>query len=104
MEETEEDSDVSSDEEFVIKSIARLQIKRIKKTYGLDKTVSLMVNDIHIQAEPDKGVDGNVIDEYQYRALHNRSEYDVTLRESQTKLPTLQNDIPVKGQSDKSKV
>lgn len=100
MEETEEDSDVSLDKEFLTKSTAHMQIKKVKKAYGLDKTVSLMVNDIHIQVEPDMGADVNVMNVHQYRALQHRSEYDVTLRESQTKLRTLQNDLPVKGQFD----
>lgn len=100
MEETEQDSDNSSDEEFLTKSIAHMQVKMIKRKYGLEKTVPLMVNDIHIRAEPDTGADVNVMDEYQHRALQHRSEYDMTLGDSQTKLRTLQNELPVKGQFD----
>ena len=100
MEETEQDSENSSDEEFLTKSIAHMQIKMIKRKYGLEKIVPLMGNDIHIRAEPDTGADVNVMDEYQHRALQHRSEYDMTLRDSQTKLRTLQNELPVKGQFD----
>ena len=45
--ETGVDSEGSSDEEFLTKSIAHMQIKMVKKTYGLEKTVPLMVNHIH---------------------------------------------------------
>ena len=65
--ETDLDSDQSSDHEFLTKSIAHMQIKLVKKTYGLENTIPLMVNDIRIRAEPDTGADVNVMDEYQYR-------------------------------------
>ena len=51
--ETDLDIHQSSDDEFLTKSIAFMQIKMVKKTYGLEKTVPLMVNDIHIRAEPE---------------------------------------------------
>ena len=54
----------SSDEKFVTKSLAHMQIKTVRRTYGLQKTVPMMVNDIHIGAEPDKGADVTVMDEY----------------------------------------
>lgn len=62
-----------------------MQIKSVKKRYGLEKTIPLMVNDLHIRAEPDTGADVNVMDEHQYRALLHRSEYNVNLHRSQTK-------------------
>lgn len=52
-----------------------------------------MVNDIHIQAPM-------LILWMNIRALQHSSEYDVTLRASLTKLRTLENDLPVKGQFD----
>ena len=96
--ETDVDSEESSDEEFLTKSIAHMQIKRVRKAYGLEKTIPLMVNDIHIRAEPDTGADVNVMDEYQYKALLHRSESKMELQKSQTKLRTLQNDLPIKGE------
>ena len=62
MEETEQDSDNSSDEEFLTKSIVHMQVKMIKRIYGLEKTVPLMVNDVHIRAKPDTRADVNVMD------------------------------------------
>ena len=59
-----------------------------------------MVNDLHIRAEPDTGADVNVMDEHQYRALLHRSKYNMNLQRSQTKLRTLQNDLPIKGEFD----
>ena len=98
--ETDQDSEASSDEEFLAKSIAHMQIKSVKKRYGLEKTIPLMVNDLHIRAEPDTGADVNVMDEHQYRALLHRSKYNMNLQRSQTKLRTLQNDLPIKGEFD----
>ena len=83
------DSDVSSDEEFLTESIVYMQIKMIKKIYGLEKTVPLMVNDIHILAEPDTGTEVNVMDENQYRALQHKSGSKMDLHKDQTKLCTL---------------
>ena len=62
--ETDLDSDQSSDDEFLTKSIAHIQIKLIKKTYGLKKIIPLMVKNIHFRAEPDTGADVNVMEEY----------------------------------------
>ena len=59
------DSEDSSDDEFVTKTIAHIRIKMVRRAYGLQKTVPLMVNDIHIRAEPDTGAEVNVMDEYQ---------------------------------------
>ena len=77
-----------------------MQIKSVKKRYGLEKTIPLMVNDLHIRAEPDTGADVNVMDEHQYRTLLHRSKYNMNLQRSQTKLRTLQNDLPIKGEFD----
>ena len=55
-----------------------------------------MVNDVHIRAEPDTGAAVNVMDEYHYSVLQHRSEYDMELLTSQSKLRTLPNDLPVK--------
>ena len=89
------DSEDSSDEEFLTKSIAHMQIKMVKRSYSLAKTIPLMVNDIQIRAEPDKGADANVMDEYQYRALQHRSEGAIELQKSRTRLRTLQNELQV---------
>ena len=63
------DIEGSADEDFLTKSIAHMQINMVKKTYGLEKAVPLVVNDIHIRTEPDTGaeIEMNVMDEYQYR-------------------------------------
>ena len=98
--ETDSDGDGSSDEEFLTKSVVHMQIKMIRKKYGLEKTVPLMVNDIYIRAEPDSGADVNVMDEHQYRALLHRSDSTMDLHKSSTRLRTLQNDLPIKGEFD----
>ena len=71
--EQESDSVTSSDEEFLSRSVAHMTIKNVKRTYSLDKTVPITINDISIRAEPDSGADVNVMDEYQYSALKHRS-------------------------------
>ena len=55
----------SSDKDFLTKSVAHIRIKMVKKRYGFEKTIPLMLNDVHIWAEPDTGADVNVMDEYQ---------------------------------------
>lgn len=80
------------------RSVAHMTIKKVKRTYGLDKTVPITINDISIRAEPDTGADVNVMDEYQYSALTHRSETDLRLTGSNIKLRTLQSELPVKGE------
>ena len=60
-----------------------MRIKMVKKTYGLEKTIPLMLNDVHILAEPDTGADVNVMDEYQYRALLHRSGQEIIFRRAE---------------------
>lgn len=55
----------------------------------------LIVNDIHIWAEPDMGTDVNVMDEHPYR-----SECKVDLHRSQSRLWTLQNELLMKVEFD----
>ena len=74
-----------------------MQIKLVKKTYGLKKTIPLMLSDIHIRAELEIGADVNVMDEYQYIALQHRSTSKMDLQNSQVKLHTLQNVLLIKG-------
>ena len=62
--EEESDSVTSSDEEFLSRSVAHMTIKKVKRTYSLDKTVPITINDISIRAEPDSGADVNIMDEY----------------------------------------
>ena len=42
--------------------------------------VPLMINDISVRAEPDSGVDVNLMDEFQFRALQQRSSKDLSSR------------------------
>ena len=96
--EHESESEDSSDEDFLSQSVAHMNIKRIKKRYSLEKTVPLMINDISIRAEPDSGADVNVMDEFQFRALLHRSAEQMKLKDSKSKLMTLQNELPIKGE------
>ena len=92
--ETDLDSDQFSDDEFLT-----YVDKLVKKTYGLKKTIPLMVNDIHIRAEPDTGADVNVMDEYQYRAsLQHMSTSKMDLQNNRVELRKLQNELLIKGE------
>ena len=53
--EYESDSEGTSDDDFLSQSLARMNIKRVKKKYSLEKTVQLMINDISVRGEPDSG-------------------------------------------------
>ena len=66
--------------------------------YVLEKTVSLMVNDMCIRGKPDSGADVNVMDEFQFRALQSRSTANLELQRSKIKLMALQKELPVKGE------
>ena len=79
-------------------SVAHMNIKTIKKRYSLEKTVPLMINDISIRAEPDSGADVNVMDEFQFLGLLDRSAEQMELKDSNIKLLTLQNQLQIKGQ------
>ena len=46
-----------------------MQIKIVKKRYGLEKTIKLMVNVRHIRAERDTGADMNVMDEASVKSI-----------------------------------
>lgn len=75
-----------------------MTVKKVKRTYNLDKSVQITINDISIRAEPDSGADMNAMDEYKYSALKHRSETDLRFTGSNTKLRILQSETPVKGE------
>lgn len=66
--------------------VAHMQIKMVKKKYGLEKTIPFMLNYVHIRVKPDTLADVKVMDEYQYRALQLRSGHEMELEKSRTKL------------------
>ena len=96
--EQESDTSDSADEDFLTQSIAHMRVKREKMRYVLEKTVSLMVNDMCIRGKPDSGADVNVMDEFQFRALQSRSTANLELQRSKIKLMALQKELPVKGE------
>ena len=48
--------------------------------------------------EPDSGAEVNVMDERQYSALQRKTYEDISLKASNTKLSTLQNELKVSGE------
>ena len=97
---TEEEIDSSSsDDDFISHAVHHMsQIKKVKISSGMSKTVALKMNEIDVRVEPDSGADVNLMDEYQFKALLHRSEMKPALQSSQMKLSTLQNKLPVKGE------
>ena len=94
------DSDFEQDVDFIDESVRHLTVGKIKinKVSDFDKTVPIVVNDVIVHMEPDSGADVNVMDEYQYRALKRKSFDGIELKESNTKLSTLQNTLGVSGE------
>ena len=94
------DSDFEQDVDFIDESVRHLTVGKIKinKVSDFDKTVPIVVNDVIVHMEPDSGAGVNVMDEYQYRALKRKSFDDIELKESNTKLSTLQNTLGVSGE------
>ena len=94
------ESESSFDEDFMSSAVNHLRVRRVQvnkiKTHS--KTVPVMLNDVNVKVEPDSGADVNVMDEYQYRAFKHRTQRKTVLTESTTKLSTLQNKLPVKGE------
>jgi len=61
-------------------------------------TVPIRIGDNDVHIEPDSGVSVNVMDEYQFRALENRSKQIRELDPSKDTLKTLQSDLVVQGE------
>ena len=92
------DSSTSSDDEFFCQAVRHIkQVKKVKTNLNT-KTVTVKVEDIDVRVEPDSGAEVNVMDEHQFKALTNRCRKEITLEHSRTKLNTLQNQLPVKGE------
>ena len=58
----------------------------------------IVVNDVIVHVEPDSGADVNVMDERQHGALRRETYENITLKASNTKLSTLQNELKVSDQ------
>ena len=99
---TEESSEEeSSDDEFfgnAIKHIETVKRVSVNKVGDSAKTIQILMNDVPVRIEPDSGADVNIMDEYQYRAYKHRTQGETELLASKTKLSTLQNSLPVKGE------
>ena len=95
------ESDLDQDPDFIGEySVRHLTIGKIKvsKVSDLEKTVPIVVNDVIVHVEPDSGADVNVMDQRQYGALKRKTQEDITLKSSNTKLSTLQNELKVSGE------
>ena len=94
-----EDDSTSSDDEYFQQTAAHLrQAKKIKNADSLNRTVSVRLDDVDVEMEPDSGADVNIMDEHQYKAFVHRTNYQPLLEPSKIKLNTLQHRLSVKGQ------
>ena len=99
-----ETDDSGSDEEqnryFIDETVRHLTVGKIKinKVSDFEKTVPIVINDVIVHMEPDSGADVNVMDEYHYKALKRKSYEPISLRDSKTRLSTLQNELRVSGE------
>ena len=97
--EREQDSSTSSDDEFFSQAVQHLkQARRVKEASTTDKKITLRIDDVDVQVEPDSGAAVNLMDEHQFKALIHRSNHQHRLEISQTQLNTLQSKLSVKGE------
>lgn len=67
---TEDDSSVSSDDEYFVQAVTNsFQAKRITGSPGRKQTVTVRLQDVGVQVEPDSGAEVNVMDEHQFQVL-----------------------------------
>ena len=75
-----------------------VHIKKIGLKYLHSQTLSVPLDDIDIQIEPDSGADVNLMNEHQFKVFANRTAHPPDLQPSKIKLNTLQHPLPVKGE------
>ena len=73
------------------------QVKKIKSD-DKDRTLTVKIQDVDVEVEPDSGAEVNVLDEHQFKALTNRADTKPTLTSSRTKLTPLQSELCAKGE------
>ena len=73
------DSSTSSDNELFCQAVRHL--KQVKKVKSDDKnrTLTVKIEDVKVEVEPDSGAEVNVLDEHQFKALTNRANPKPTL-------------------------
>ena len=95
----EQGDSTSSDDDFFAQTVKHLkQVRRVTRNDYMGRTVTVRIDDVDTQVEPDSGAEVNVMDEHQFKALVHRSSKQPKLLISHTKLNTLQNKLPVKGE------
>ena len=93
------ESSSGSDDEFISQASKHVShhVKRVRSESNHD-TVLIRIGDIDVNVEPDSGASANIMDEYQFRALHHRSKEIKELKPSKDTLKTLQSTLTVKGE------
>ena len=95
---TETDSTSSDDEYFIDTLKNTLNVKEISAPGMKTKTVTVRLDDVDVQVEPDSGADVNLMDEHQFKALLHRTKTKPSLEHCKAKLNTLQHQLEVKGE------
>ena len=95
----EKEDSTSSDDEYFEKAVkSSLSAKNISDTGNDKKTITVILDDVDMKAEPDSGADVNLMDEHQFKTLSNRTKNKITLKPSKARLNTLQHELKVKGE------
>ena len=70
------DESTSSDDEYFTQQVKKtVHIKKIGQKHLHSQTLSVRLNGIDIQIEPDSGADVNLMDEHQFKAFTNRTAH-----------------------------
>ena len=95
----ESGSEEDRDTHFIDETVRHLTVGKINvnKVSDFEKTVSIVINDVNVHMEPGSGMDVNEMYEYHNKALTRKSYENIALRDSSTRLSTLQNEMQVSG-------
>ena len=80
---TEESADSSTSSDERVRHLK--QVKKVK-TDDKNRTLTIQIEDVSVEVEPDSGAKINVMDKHQFKVLLNRSGKELTLTVSRTKL------------------
>ena len=95
-----EETSSGSDDDYIYLQETAQHLHRVKKIRSgpNQDTVLIRIGDIDAFVEPDSGASANVMDEYQFKALKQRSQEIKKLQPSRDTLKTLKSDLTVKGE------
>ena len=92
-----EETSSDSDDDYIYLQQTAQHLHRAKKirSGSSQDTVLIRIGDINAFVEPDSGASANVMDEYQFKTLKQRSQEIREFEPSRDTLKTLQSDLSV---------